>query len=205
MAIVTAAVITAGAGVYAAKEGKKEAERARRANMTEQEKAMEFQAEMREKTLGEIDKMQAGGYERILASGQRQRGDALGSLAARGWDPGSSLGLSLGRSYARDDRNAISNLASTMAGQRAAAYGGQSFPMIQHDTGAGQRMQAAGYGMIGSALGGLAANYQSGAAGPGPSTYEGYGGQQYTSGMTSQGTYGSVPYNPGPTIQNPFG
>lgn len=202
MAMITAAVVTAGAGLYAAKEGKKEARRARQANQRQQDEALAFQKEMRDAALGEISKMQEGAYERILAAGKSRRGDALQSLAASGWSPGSSLGLSLNRAFAMDERNSLTNLASQMAGQRAAAYQGQSFPMIQHDTSAGARMQSAGYGMIGSALKGLAANWgTSGPASP-PGTYEGFGGGLYTSGTTSAGTPGSVPYNP---YQNPFG
>lgn len=200
MAVVTAAVVTAGAGIYASKKGAKASAAANQANMDQQQRALAFQREMTDKSLAEIDEMQEGAYERILASGQSRRGEALTALAQGGWSPGSGMGLSMGRAYARDERNSLADLASSMAGQRAAAYQGQSFPMIQTSSAGGDAMQVAGMGMIGGALGDLAANWPTTSNPAG--TYAGYGGGLYTSGMTSQGTPGSVPYN---KFQNPFG
>ena len=188
MAVVTAAVVTAGAGIYASKKGAKASAAANQANMTQQQRALAFQREMTGKKLGEIDAMQEGGYERILASGKSRRGDALTALAQGGWSPGSGMGLSMGRAYARDERNSLADLSSSMAGQRAAAYDNQSFPMVQTSSAGGDAMQAAGMGMIGQGLGSLAANW--------PTSSSPSGGfdaaSQYSRASYSQGTYDSL-------------
>ena len=190
MAVVTAAVVTAGAGMYAAKKGAKASKAANQANMTQQQRALAFQREMTDKSLAEIDEMQEGAYERILASGQSRRGEALTALAAGGWSPGSGMGLSMGRAYARDERNSLADLASSMAGQRAAAYQGQSFPMIQTSSAGGDAMQAAGMGMIGQGLGSLAANWPT-TSNPATS-YGATTGIGWSDIMGSQNTYQSL-------------
>ena len=140
--------------------------------------------------------MQEGGYERILASGKSRRGDALTALAQGGWSPGSGMGLSMGRAYARDERNSLADLSSSMAGQRAAAYDDQSFPMVQTSSAGGDAMQAAGMGMIGQGLGSLAANWPTssspdyGSLGMGGYTSPGYGTNPYSSG--GMGMYGGT-------------
>ena len=92
----------------------------------------------------------------------------------------------MGRAYARDERNSLADLASSMAGQRAAAYQGQSFPMIQTSSAGGDAMQAAGMGMIGQGLGSLAANWPTSPSGGFDAA------SQYSRASYSQGTYDSL-------------
>jgi hypothetical protein len=145
-----------GVGVHGAIQGGKAAKAAGAANAAQQAAAMAFQKGMRKKQLRAITKHQKGATQQILASSKRSRATTLEKLASRGWDPGGGVGLSAMRSGARDETNALSQLASQMAAQRASVYGGQEFPMIQHDAGAGA---SGGYALMGSALGYMAANW----------------------------------------------
>lgn len=146
-------VLTAGTTAYGISEGKKSDEKARKANESQQREALAFQREMREKSLAEILKMQEGAEEGILASAARRKEDAMVALQRGGWDPGSSIGLGLQRGMAMDTQTSLRNLYAQMAGQRAAAYGGQEFPMIQYGTGAGAAAYAGAGQLLGDVLG----------------------------------------------------
>ena len=148
--------VSTGIGGLGVIEGKRQADKAADANQAERERALRFQRRMRRNALRQINKMQKGATEKILASSERARGDALTALATGGWDTGSGQSLAMRRAGQRDEANALTNLASAMAGQRAAVYSGQEFPMIQYDTGAGARMSQQGWGMLGSGLTNLA-------------------------------------------------
>tara|TARA_R100001082_G_scaffold75000_3_gene43394 strand:+ start:6280 stop:6876 length:597 start_codon:yes stop_codon:yes gene_type:complete len=145
----------AAMGVLGMIEGKRQTDKAADANQAERERALRFQRRMRKRALRQINKMQKGATEKILASSKRAKGDALTALATGGWDTGSGQSLAMRRAGQRDEANALTNLASAMAGQRTAVYSGQEFPMIQYDTGAGARMAEQGWGMLGSGLAGL--------------------------------------------------
>ena len=147
---------SAAMGGYSIFEGKRQADKAAAATQAERERALRFQRRMRKRALRQINKMQKGATEKILASSARARGDALTALATGGWDTGSGQSLAMRRAGQRDEANALTNLASAMAGQRAAVFSGQEFPMIQYDTGAGARMAEQGWGMLGSGLTNLA-------------------------------------------------
>jgi hypothetical protein len=146
-------------GAYGMSQGSKATKAANAANLAQQAAALKFQRQMQKKQLAEIADMQKGATEKILASSKRTRSNVLEKLAQRGWDPGGGVGLSAMRSGARDETNALSNLASQMAAQRQSVYTGQEFPMIQH-TG-GQATSAAGMQMMGAGLG-MAAQHFSG-------------------------------------------
>ena len=148
--------VSTGIGGLGVIEGKRQADKAADANQAERERALRFQRRMRRNALRQINKMQKGATEKILASSERARGDALTALATGGWDTGSGQSLAMRRAGQRDEANALTNLASAMAGQRTAVYSGQEFPMIQYDTGAGARMSQQGWGMLGSGLTNLA-------------------------------------------------
>ena len=148
--------VSTGIGGLGVIEGKRQADKAADANQAERERALRFQRRMRRNALRQINKMQKGATEKILASSKRAKGDALTALATGGWDTGSGQSLAMRRAGHRDEANALTNLASAMAGQRTAVYSGQEFPMIQYDTGAGARMSQQGWGMLGSGLTNLA-------------------------------------------------
>jgi len=183
-----------GSSVLGGVMGKRSASKARRANAAQQAAALAFQKQMRQAALKQIDLSQVGAMDRIAAQGESRMGDTLSRLAGAGFNPGTGVGLSALRASKMDTRNAIANMASQMAQQRAGVYTGQSFPMIQHEAQTGQGQGIANLGMMMAMMGG-----GGGGAGPTGGAFGGaapfastVGPAPYSSAGAAQAAYGSA-------------
>ena len=120
--------------------GKRSASKARRQAKEQQAAALAFQKNQQQQALQQINLSQMGAMDRITAQGESGMGDTLSRLAGAGFNPGTGMGLGALRASKMDTRNALSQMASQMAAQRAAVFaGGQtSYPMIQPQAQGGQ-------------------------------------------------------------------
>jgi hypothetical protein len=148
--------LAAGAQVLGGIMGKRSASKARKANAAQQAAALKFQKQQQQQALSQINLSQVGAMDRITAQGEGRMGDTLSRLAGSGFNPGTGVGLSALRASKMDTRNALSQMASQMAAQRAAVFaGGQtSYPMIQQQAQTGQGAGLMNLAMMMSMMGG---------------------------------------------------
>ena len=104
--------------------------KAAKATSEQQEKALEFQEKQIQRGLKELDKGFTFAREGRLAQMEKARRQSEAAIAARGYDPASTMALGAKRAIAADTSAQLSQLYQNIAQSRAALYAGQSYPMI---------------------------------------------------------------------------
>lgn len=129
-AILAAGATAAVAGVYGANKQADAAKDAAAANAAQQAKALEFQELQIQRSIAALDEGFKFAEGATRAAYRRSMGDIGAALEARGLDPVGTFGLGLKRAATADTTFALQQLYNQQAAQKAAAYTGQSFPML---------------------------------------------------------------------------
>lgn len=129
MAIGTAAAMIGSAVVGGVMQGRA-ASKAARSNQAQQQASLAFQEKQIQRGLKELDKGFTFAREGTLAQMEKTRRETDAAIAARGYDPTSTMALGAKRAAASDAAGQLQQLYANISQSKAALYGGQSFPMI---------------------------------------------------------------------------